>query len=149
MNENPEERAKIVAERRAATGIDEALIETLVHRFYARVREDELIGPVFAAHVTDWDAHLARMCQFWSSVTLASQRYHGQPMQKHRPLPIAAAHFDRWLELFRKTAREVCPPRAAEHFIERGENIARSLEMGIAFSHGVTLGLNQRYEEAP
>ena len=46
-------------------------------------------------------------CLFWSSVALASGRYHGQPMPKHLPLPVEARHFDRWLELFRQTARDV------------------------------------------
>jgi hemoglobin len=60
-------------------------------------------------------------------------------------LPVDSKHFDRWLELFRETARSVCPPRAAARFIARAENIARSLEMGIAVSRGVMLGVNERY----
>jgi hemoglobin len=69
-------------------------------------------------------------------VALMSGRYHGQPMQKHLPLPIDGAHFDRWLELFEATATELCPPPAASHFIERARRIADSLEMGIATRQG-------------
>ena len=65
-------------------------------------------------------------------------------MQKHLPLPVEARHFDHWLELFRLTARDVCPPKAAVLFIERAELIARSLEMGIASGRGVLLGKGQR-----
>lgn len=140
-----ERRARIVEKIRSQTGIDEAMIETLVHSFYARVREDALIGPVFDARVTDWGLHLQRMCLFWSSVALMSGRYHGQPMQKHLPLPIEAAHFDRWLDLFRQTARATCPPAAAALFIERAQLIAQSLEMGIASFHGVLLGKGERF----
>ena len=130
------------------TGIDEAMIENLIHRFYEAVREDSLIGPVFAARITDWQAHLARMCEFWSSVALMSGRYHGQPMQKHLPLPIHADHFDRWLAIFKETALEVCPPKAAAHFLERAQRIAESLELGIAGQNGVMLMKNQRYRPA-
>ncbi|MEO7206938.1 MAG: group III truncated hemoglobin [Steroidobacteraceae bacterium] len=144
-----ERRARIVEQIRAETGINESMIETLVHSFYARVRDDTLIGPIFAARVIDWDLHLQRMCLFWSSVALASGRYHGQPMPKHLPLPVEARHFDRWLELFRQTAREVCPPAAADLFINRAELIAQSLEMGIASSHGVLLAKGERFVTPP
>jgi hemoglobin len=113
------------------TGIDERMIAQLVRSFYKTARRDPLIGPIFERHVADWDAHLARMCDFWSSVALMSGRYHGQPMAAHLPLPIEAAHFRRWLELFSATAREVCPPAAAAHFVVRAERIAESLQLGI------------------
>lgn len=112
-------RAEITDAIRRETGIDEAMIERLVRGFYRRVREDALIGPVFAARIGDWEPHLARMCAFWSSVALMTGSYHGQPMQKHLPLPVDAAHFDRWLALFEATARELCPAVAADHFIDR------------------------------
>ena len=90
------------------TGIDEAMIEALVRRFYAKVRADALLSPVFEARIRDWEPHLDRMCEFWSSVALMTGRYHGAPMVKHLPLPVDAAHFDRWLALFEETARESC-----------------------------------------
>lgn len=129
-------RAAIVADIVSRTGIDEAMIERLVRAFYARVRLDPLIGPVFEAKVQDWEPHIARMCAFWSSVALMSGRYTGQPMALHLPLPIDTPHFDRWLELFAETARAVCPPAAAAHFLERAHRIADSLELGIAAQKG-------------
>jgi len=72
-------------------------------------------------------------------------RYHGTPMVKHMPLPVDADHFDRWLDLFEATARQICPPQAAAHFIERARRIAASLELGIAGGQGVMLGKGQRY----
>ncbi|KQW18355.1 preprotein translocase subunit TatC [Afipia sp. Root123D2] len=144
------------AERRQAmtqaiqleTGIDEPMIDQLVRGFYARVRDDDLIGPIFEARITDWEPHLQRMCAFWSSVALMSGRYHGQPMQKHLPLPVDGGHFDRWLALFEATARELCPPKAAVHFIERAHRIAESLELGIAGAHGVMLAKGERFQLA-
>ena len=139
-----ERRALITAAITAETGIDDAMIERLVRTFYGAVRKDELIGPVFAARISDWEPHLRRMCEFWSSVALMSGRYHGQPMEKHLPLPVDALHFDRWLALFERTANEVCPPAAAGHFIDRARRIAQSLELGIAAGNGVLLPKGRR-----
>jgi hemoglobin len=139
-----ERRADKVAQAQSATGIDDAMIRRLVDTFYERVRADPLLGPVFAGWIVDWGPHLARMYEFWSSVTLHTGDYHGRPMVKHAPLPIDGGHFDRWLEIFRQTARDVCPPTAAAHFIEKAELIAQSLEMGIATSRGLMLSRTQR-----
>ena len=130
------------------TGITEAMIEQLVHGFYARVRRDPMLAPVFEARITDWEPHLNQMCAFWSSVALMTGRYHGTPMVKHMKLPIDAAHFDRWLALFEATARELCPPVAAAHFIDRARRIASSLEMGVASAQGVLLGVGERFRRS-
>ncbi|WP_314073074.1 group III truncated hemoglobin [Roseococcus pinisoli] len=140
-----ERRARATAEIVARTGIDAAMIERLVRHFYERVREDPLIGPVFAARIGEWEPHLQRMFAFWSSVALMSGEYHGSPMEKHLPLPVDAGHFDRWLALFEAAAREICPPIAADHFLERARRIAQSLEMGIAAGQGVLLGRDERF----
>ena len=132
----PERRSLLVAEIQERTGIDEAMIHALVHGFYAKVRADGVIGPVFNAAITDWPPHLAKMCEFWSSVALMSGRYHGQPMPAHLKLTIEGRHFDRWLALFEATAAEICPPAAAEHFITRARRIADSFELGRAFATG-------------
>ena len=134
-----ERQLRISMEIRERTGIDEAMIDRLVRTFYARVREDEVLAPVFNARVSDWEPHLIRMGEFWSSVALMTGIYHGRPMEKHLPMPVDGRHFDRWLQLFREAAQDVCPPVAAAHFIERAERIAQSLEMGIAVSQGVLL----------
>ena len=124
----PEMTANIVAK----TGLDEEVLRRLVHEFYAKVRSDLILGPIFAERITDWGSHLDRMVAFWSSVALMTGRYHGRPVPAHTPLPIAAAHFDRWLALFRETACEVCTPLGAAHVTLRAERIARSLHMAVA-----------------
>lgn len=129
----------------AAAGVTEAMIRTLVHAFYARVRRDALLGPIFNAAVKDWDEHLDKLCGFWSSVMLMTGRYKGTPMQVHAALPgISAVHFDRWLDLFRATARDRCPPMAASLFIDRAERIGQSLELGIALHRGRMLAPGER-----
>ena len=125
------------ARRGEAPQISEPMIETLVHSFYARVRRDPELGPIFNSTIDDWDTHLAKLCAFWSSVTLMSGRYKGTPMQAHAALPgIGPAHFGRWLGLFEETAREVCPTEAAQAFIEKAHRIAASLQLGIGLARG-------------
>jgi hemoglobin len=143
-----ERREKITAEITERTGITEEMIERLVRRFYEKVRADEMLAPVFEARIHDWEPHLRQMFAFWSSVALMTGRYHGTPMVKHMPLPIDAAHFDRWLALFEATARELCPLEAAAHFVERARRIAASLELGIANGQGVMLGVGQRFRRS-
>lgn len=138
-------RAAITSKIQAETGIDEPMIERLVRGFYDRVRDDAILGPIFAARIADWEPHLQKMFAFWSSVALMSGRYHGQPMVRHLPLPVDARHFDRWLALFARTAREICPQAAAERFIVLSHRIAESLELGIATSRGVMLRKGERY----
>ena len=111
--------------------IDDAGIAALVAGFYGRARQDDLIGPVFETAIDDWDAHLSRLTDFWSSVTLSTGRYKGNPFGAHRPLPLAPEMFDRWLALWRETAHEVFEPPAAESFIRKADLIAASLRAGL------------------
>lgn len=145
MEEDAGRRAQIVADIMAATGIDDTMISELVDVFYDRVRNDSVLGPIFNTHVSDWDTHLSQMRLFWSSVALMSGRYHGRPMPKHMNLPIDSRHFDHWLKLFEAVAQEICPPKAAEHFIERARRIAESLELGVATKHGAMLARDERF----
>ncbi|MEY8828259.1 group III truncated hemoglobin [Sedimentitalea sp. XS_ASV28] len=113
------------------TGLDNAQLSVLVEEFYSRVQTDPLLGPIFAARVTDWPAHMERLTAFWSSVALMTGQYHGAPVPAHADLPVAWAHFERWLMLFRETANRVCSPDGAAHVIERAERIARSLHIAV------------------
>lgn len=93
-----------------AAGVDEALIARQVHEFYGRVRKDPVLGPVFEAAIEDWDEHLAKLCDFWSSVLLMTGRFKGSPMAAHARAPgVLDEHFALWLDLFERTARDVCP----------------------------------------
>ena len=124
-------RPEMTAALMARTGLDEGVLTELVVRFYVRVRSDAMLGPVFAARISDWEPHLERMVAFWSSVALMTGRYHGAPVPKHIGLPVTQAHFERWLALFREAAFETCTPEGAAHVVERAERIARSLRMAV------------------
>ncbi|WP_291007671.1 group III truncated hemoglobin [Ferrovibrio sp.] len=133
----------------APLGVDEALIASVVHSFYDRIRRDEMLGPIFARAIPgDWGPHLAKMVDFWSSVLLATGRYDGRPMPAHIKLDIAErdsrheaideAHFQHWLRLFEATVTELCPAPAAALFMDRARRIAASFVMGIRFHRGET-----------
>jgi len=110
-------------------------IRALVHAFYARVRQDERLGPIFDAHVDDWDRHLAKLTDFWSSVLLRTGRYSGTPMPKHIALPeLDAGLFQRWLDLFRETAARQPNGKLATRAVEASQRIAQSLWMGYQMS---------------
>jgi len=112
--------------------ITEAMIRHLVHSFYARVRQDGELGPIFERVIGDgWDGHLATMVDFWSSVSLGTGRYRGKPHLAHRDLGLSPEHFQRWLTLFRETASETCPEEAAAFFLDRANRIADSLQIGL------------------
>lgn len=114
--------------------IDEEMIHRLVHGFYGRVRGDAVLGPIFDRVIQDWDTHLAKMCDFWSSVMLMSGRYKGTPMVSHMRLKtVRPEHFARWLALFNETTDEIARPEVAALFRARADMIARSLQQGMFF----------------
>ena len=126
----PERIARATGDR---ARIDEETIRELVHTFYRKVRRDPQLGPIFEKVIgSDWNVHLAKMCDFWSSVVLASGRYKGNPMVAHmRIKAIRPEHFERWLELFRMAAVETCSPEVAAEFLVRAKNIANTLQSGM------------------
>jgi hemoglobin len=115
--------------------LGEEALRRLVDRFYARVRRDEALGPLFEAAVGDWPEHLETLTAFWSSVMLTTGRYKGSPMAAHlrHAGAIRPAMFDRWLELWRETARESLAPADAEAVIAKAERIAESLKLALYF----------------
>ncbi len=110
-------------------------IEDLVTTFYARIRKDAELGPIFERVIgADWTPHLKTMCDFWSSVMNTTGRYKGRPIPAHIKLTgIEPRHFARWLALFGETAESLFEPHLAQAFLMRAEKIAASLMLGFAF----------------
>ena len=91
-------------------------IAKLVHTFYAKARKDLSLGPIFEAHVIDWDAHFVQMINFWSAQLRGTSRFRGAPMPKHIALPeLTAEFFERWLQLFQQTTEELGNPSLQQH----------------------------------
>jgi hemoglobin len=124
-----EKRNELQTEARAM-GIDEMYISILVETFYAKIRHDPQIGPVFERVVKDnWAPHLAKMKSFWTSVILRTGEYKGKPMVVHSLVKGAEKqHFDIWLNLFEETLRESSPsPEATDLFLSRAKFMAPRL----------------------
>jgi hemoglobin len=118
--------------------VTEEAIRDLVDAFYARVRQDPALGPIFetALHGS-WDDHMTKMYAFWSSVMLTTGRYKGNPLATHLNLPpFPPALFDQWLTLFAATAQEICTHDIATQFEVRAQRIAESLKLGLYFQPG-------------
>ncbi|MGQ7830037.1 group III truncated hemoglobin [Altererythrobacter sp. Z27] len=113
-------------------GINSGLIDRIVERFYASVREDELLAPIFAARVADWPHHLARMKLFWAAVLRGEGGFAGNPMLKHAVITgLGQGEFDRWLALFERALALEASNAAAAQILRRAEMIAASLRAGI------------------
>lgn len=116
--------------REKVLGITTVEIENIVHNFYTKVRNDELLAPIFEKEMTeDWDHHLAKMCDFWTTVMFGVGLYKGNPMKAHSQIPnLEKAHFDHWLKLFEQTLTEVCPNKDhVEEFLNRATKMAAVL----------------------
>ncbi|MFG0242472.1 MAG: group III truncated hemoglobin [Phycisphaerales bacterium JB054] len=112
----------------AAVSEREREIAELVHRFYANVQADAVLGPVFDRNVADWDAHLANMCDFWSSAVYRTGRYAGRPLEAHRRIAeLRAAHFPRWLRLWTQTVDEVVRSDASAQLKDLATRMASSM----------------------
>jgi len=103
------------------------LVELLKY-FYADVRQHQEIGPIFAAQVTDWPAHLAKIADFWSGVTGGPAAYRGGMVMKHMPLRLEARHFQAWLGLWARHCRARLAPAEAAELIALAETIGDRLK---------------------
>lgn len=94
-------------------------IEFLVHQFYDKIRADQEIGFYFNKMITDWDAHLEKLTDFWETNLFAVRKYKGNPHAIHNEVDahfdenITANEFGIWLNHWAQTLDE--------HF--EGENV--------------------------
>ena len=110
--------------------ITEESVRALVERFYARVRADRTLGPVFDEVLAQrWDEHIATLTEFWYAALRVKRGYAGDMLTAHQRVPqIAPELFPRWLALFRETAAECFTDEAARAIEDRAQRIARNLE---------------------
>lgn len=106
----------------------------MVDSFYARVRADELLGPIFEGIIQDrWPTHLDKMYRFWQTVLLSEHTYNGSPFAPHAVMPVGKEHFERWVGLFRKNIDELFEGPKAEEAKWRAERMAEMFQMKIAY----------------
>ena len=107
-------------------------IARVVAEFYAAIRVHPGLGPVFAAHVTDWPAHEEKIAAFWRNAILLERGYDGNPMAKHIAAgDVRPAMFDPWLALFDSVLARELPPVTAAAWSALAHRIGRGLRIGV------------------
>jgi hemoglobin len=125
MTKNLDQRSHI-------PGLTEPLLRAVIQTFYTRLKQDDLLGPVFTQAIgDDWTKHIQRITLFWLRVAGIRRGYRGGDfIPAHlRHLDIRADQLPRWLKLFSETCRELCPPTVAAFLIEVAEKMAENLEI--------------------
>lgn len=89
-------------EQRVAAEVGKEGIGAMVAAFYRRVREDELIGPMYPDD--DWEGSEDRLRMFLNFRLLGDPEYtlrrgHPRLRMRHMPFSIGEAERDRWLAL--------------------------------------------------
>lgn len=107
-------------------------IDHVVAVFYAAIRRHEVLGPVFANHVTDWPEHEEKIAAFWRNAILYQRGYDGNPMRAHHQAgDVRADHFPAWLMLFDETLRRSLPAQTALAWSDLAHRIGTGLRMGV------------------
>ena len=107
-------------------------VKQLVDTFYEKVREDELLNPIFNNVIKEhWPEHLEKMYRFWQTILLEEHTYFGSPFVPHAKLPVEKEHFDRWLKLFFSNIDDQFEGEKAEEAKWRGQKMAEMFQMKI------------------
>lgn len=107
-------------------------IQQMVNSFYANVRKDDLIGPIFNDKLQDrWEPHLQKMYNFWQTILFDVRAYSGTPFPPHKQLPVDKTHFDRWIAIFNSTIDSQFAGPITE------EAKMRATNMAFMFSHKI------------
>lgn len=107
-------------------------IEEMVHEFYGRIQEDEVLGPIFDRRIDDWPEHLERMVRFWRAVLRSEPLFkpgpRGGPPILHRQIEeLERHHFGRWLGLFEEVVVGIYPEDEAYYVVSCAHRIAGAL----------------------
>jgi hemoglobin len=114
--------------------VSEETIRQLVDSFYAKVRREPELGPVFEGAISDWQPHLEKMYAFWSSVMMTTGRYKGNPVMKHFAVAgMRPELFAVWLNLFDETCTDMFDEAVSAAFREKAERIAESLKLALYY----------------
>ena len=107
-------------------------IDRVVADFYAEIRRHPTLGPVFAAHVTDWPAHEEKIGRFWRNAILMERVYDGNPMEAHRAAGnVRPGMFAPWLDLFDRVLARNLAPETAASWSALAHRIGQGLRFGV------------------
>jgi hemoglobin len=96
-------------------------IAMLVAAFYRRVKEDDLVGPMYPPE--DWEGAEARLRDFLlfrlgGDPTYLNERGHPRLRMRHQPFRIDIAARDRWLTLMGEAMDECAIPATSRPFLD-------------------------------
>ena len=112
--------------------IARADIERVVASFYEAVRRHPGLGPVFAAHVSDWPAHEVKVAAFWANAILQERGYDGNVVAAHVSAGnVQPGMFSVWLSLFDTILRRELDEDQATAWSELAHRIGRSLRASV------------------
>lgn len=112
-------------------------VKNLVDTFYGKIREDELLAPIFNERIEErWPEHLEKMYRFWQTVLLGEQTYYGAPFVPHAQLPVSNRHFDQWVRIFNETVDSLFSGEKADEAKWRGQKMAEIFEAKISMGRG-------------
>lgn len=115
-------------------------IETLVYSFYDKVQTDDRLDYIFSDFAdVNWDAHLPKMCDFWSKLLFQTSRYNGKPFRQHLPLPVKKTDFELWYGYFEETVDSYFKGEKADY--------AKEIAGKIASSFMIRLDMEGKFEE--
>ncbi|MGB3344049.1 MAG: group III truncated hemoglobin [Aequorivita sp.] len=112
-------------------------VSLLVRTFYAKVRKDELLGPIFNGIIDDWEAHLELLTDFWETNLFFQRKYFGNPMHAHVEVDnkwgntINELHFGTWINLWFETINELFEGETAQIAMNRARHMGTFIHLNI------------------
>ena len=107
-------------------------IHQLVSTFYSKIRKDDLLGPIFNAHIESdmWPEHINQLTDFWETNLFGMPKFKGNPTKKHIKVDeksdhtISQLHFGKWLQLWVETVNALFVGANAEKAIYMARKMA-------------------------
>jgi len=112
-------------------------VKLVVSEFYKKVRADAFLGPFFNKVISDWEAHIENLTDFWESSLFLKTKYYGNPLEAHVKVDaennhsITEHHFGAWLNLWHETINDLFVGDYAENAKRRARKMGTFLYLKI------------------
>lgn len=112
-------------------------ISLLVRTFYAKIRKDEMLGPIFNGIIRDWESHFSLLTDFWETQLFLNRKYSGNPVLVHQEVDdkmnhsLTPEHFGYWINLWFSTIDELFEGENAWIAKNRAQKMSTMLYMQI------------------
>ncbi len=111
-------------------------IDAVVITFYDRIRNHEVLGPVFFESLPPlgpvWQEHEEKIAAFWRNAILFERSFDGNPQRTHQMREgVMPEHFALWLALFDEVLQEKLTPEQAASWSALAHRIGAGLRMGV------------------